>query len=185
MRSIGNAKTKILEVASDLLKKDGLAEFNMRTIAKLAHVSVGTVYNYYPAKSDLVVDIMENLLRECCAVIDDESGKSIYDKFRNIYFQMLGYFNLFQANLMQDLMVLASSEGNPSGNIVMQHMKIFQDAFKRAFEAHRSEIDPRVFTVLGIENAIGFIIVNYNDMIRHNVSDFTRMEFLLRKLLQR
>lgn len=185
MRTIENAKTKILRAAGDLLKKEGLVDFNMRTIARMAGVSVGTVYNHYPAKAELVFDVMERLLADCVMTISDASAKTIFDAFRNIYFSMLDYFNLFQKNLMRDLSVLASTETNPRASVEHSHMAIFQNAFKNAFEAHRDEIDPRIFTVLGVDRAIAFILAHFNDMIRRNVRDYAELDFILRKLLSK
>jgi len=64
-------------------------------------------------------------------------------------------------------------------------MAIFQNAFKNAFEAHRDEIDPRIFTVLGVDRAIAFILAHFNDMIRRNVRDYAELDFILRKLLSK
>ncbi len=187
MRTIQNAKTKILQAAGNLLKKEGLVDFNIRKIADMAGVSVGTVYNNYPSKSRLVFDVMERLLEDCVATLKDESKspKTIFDSFRNIYFSMFDYFNLFQKNLMRDLFVLASTDSNSPAIVEHSHMKIFQDAFQHVFETHADEVDPEVLEVLGVERTITFILVHFNDMIRRNVKDYGDMDFILRKLLSK
>ena len=51
---IEDPKNQILEQARTILEKEGCAKLNIRQIAKLSGISVGTVYNYFPTK-DLVI----------------------------------------------------------------------------------------------------------------------------------
>lgn len=187
MRQIHNAKTNILQAAGTLLKKEGIDDFNIRKIADIAGVSIGTVYNYYPSKSQLVFDVMENLLEGCVKALNDEpqSTQTIFDTFRSIYFSMFDYFNLFQKNLMRDLSVLASAESGSPAAVEKSHMNIFQDAFRHVFDVHSNEVDPELLKILGVEQTISFIIVHFNDMIRRNVKDYSGMDFILRKLLSK
>jgi AcrR family transcriptional regulator len=55
---IEDPKNQILEQARTILEKEGCAKLNIRQIAKLSGISVGTVYNYFPTKKDLVIFLM-------------------------------------------------------------------------------------------------------------------------------
>ena len=56
---IKDAKQTIINKAGELLMKNGLSDFNMRSIATSAGVAAGTLYNYFPSKDHLVVAIMQ------------------------------------------------------------------------------------------------------------------------------
>lgn len=49
----------ILDIASELMMQKGIKDTSLADIAKLANISRGTLYYYYPSKSGLVYDITE------------------------------------------------------------------------------------------------------------------------------
>ena len=51
---INDPTNKILQASTEILKKVGEKEFSMRMVAKKAKISVGTIYNYYPNKEELL-----------------------------------------------------------------------------------------------------------------------------------
>jgi AcrR family transcriptional regulator len=61
-------RTKILEAALALFRKDGFESATMRDIAKAAGVATGGAYYYYPSKEALVMDFYE---RSCAAMQPD------------------------------------------------------------------------------------------------------------------
>lgn len=67
-------KEELLKVIKEIVKKEGLDKINIRLIAKECNVSVGSVYNYFPSKVDLVFELVESYWKE---VIDDDFMKAI------------------------------------------------------------------------------------------------------------
>lgn len=55
------SREKIIEAAISLLKESPAAGFHMRSIAAACGVAVGSIYNYFPTKSDLVIAIVEHV----------------------------------------------------------------------------------------------------------------------------
>ena len=51
-------RTKILEVAANLFKKDGFSQTTTRDIAQAAEIATGTLFNYFPTKEDLVLALV-------------------------------------------------------------------------------------------------------------------------------
>lgn len=52
-------RTHILRVATDLMMKQGIKETSLKDIAKTAGISKGTLYYYYSAKNDIILDIAD------------------------------------------------------------------------------------------------------------------------------
>ena len=50
-------KKKILKVAERLFRRRGFAETSMEEVSQTAGLAVGTLYNYFPSKSDIVLEI--------------------------------------------------------------------------------------------------------------------------------
>jgi len=57
-RQKADRNQRILAAATDLFRTEGYDRTKLETIAALAEVSVGTVYNYYENKGDLLVAIV-------------------------------------------------------------------------------------------------------------------------------
>lgn len=65
----------ILNASRMLLQKQGWAALNIRTVAKECNISVGSVYNYFQNKSDLIASIIVNIFLLNASVIGNLVGK--------------------------------------------------------------------------------------------------------------
>lgn len=64
MNKIVTSKEAILCAGKDIVAKRGLAGLTIRDVAQACGVSVGSIYNYFPTKSDLVIATIESVFRE-------------------------------------------------------------------------------------------------------------------------
>lgn len=55
-------RTKILEIACDLMIQKGIKETTLKDIAEAVGISKGTLYYYYAAKEDIIYDIADSHL---------------------------------------------------------------------------------------------------------------------------
>jgi len=53
-------KDRIFSAAVDLFNEKGFSNTSMQDIADNANLAVGTLYNYFPSKNDLLLDIMQD-----------------------------------------------------------------------------------------------------------------------------
>ena len=58
---IVTSKEAILAVCKEFVKENGLQSLNMRTVAEKCNVSVGSVYNYFPSKADLIAATIQDV----------------------------------------------------------------------------------------------------------------------------
>ena len=56
-------RENILAAAQTELREKGVRGFNIRDVAKLSGVAIGTIYNYYGDKYRLVVEVAKDLFR--------------------------------------------------------------------------------------------------------------------------
>lgn len=82
MKSSNNMKDKILNIAIDLISKNGIKNTSLSDIAKAAGISKGTLYYHYPSKDDLIFDIADTHLNvvtkavlDCVQNIEKNSSK--------------------------------------------------------------------------------------------------------------
>lgn len=53
----------MLDTAKRIAYQEGISSLNIRRVASESGIAIGTVYNYYPAKSDLILAVMEDFWR--------------------------------------------------------------------------------------------------------------------------
>ena len=58
MNKSATSKEALLEIARDISYREGISKVSIRRLASESGVAIGTVYNYYPSKADLVAEIM-------------------------------------------------------------------------------------------------------------------------------
>ena len=91
-------RQRIVETARQILLERGYEELSIREVAKECHLSVGTIYNYFTTKHDLIVHIMvehwDNYLRKVTMI--DHTETDIFVKLRQMYEQMCLFINTFQ-----------------------------------------------------------------------------------------
>ena len=64
MNTVITSKEAILDISRQLVREKGLGAVNIRTIAAACGVSVGSIYNYFCSKSDLVMATIESLWQD-------------------------------------------------------------------------------------------------------------------------
>lgn len=61
MNKVVTSKEAILEVSRHLAATQGLKAINMRNVARECEVAVGSIYNYFPSKGDLIIATVESI----------------------------------------------------------------------------------------------------------------------------
>ena len=67
MNKVVTSKEEILEVSRKMILEKGVSSFSMRTVAGKCGVAVGSIYNYYPSKTELLSDTIESIWNEIFA----------------------------------------------------------------------------------------------------------------------
>lgn len=88
MNKVITSKEAILCVGRDIVMKSGLQGLNIRDIAKQCEVSVGSIYNYFPTKSDLIIATIESvwceMMQNLTFSTDDDFLVSVHSLFCDI-----------------------------------------------------------------------------------------------------
>lgn len=61
MNNVVTSKEAILEVSRKLIQEKGWSAVNIRAVASAGNISVGSVYNYFSSKSELVTATIESI----------------------------------------------------------------------------------------------------------------------------
>lgn len=72
------SKEEILRVCRELIRKKGWDALNIRAVAGACGISVGSVYNYYPSKADLIAAAIESVW---CDIFHFSEDRTTFQSF--------------------------------------------------------------------------------------------------------
>ncbi|SFD24215.1 TetR/AcrR family transcriptional regulator [Clostridium uliginosum] len=97
-RIIENPKQLILTRAKEILYNEGYEKFSMRTLSKKCDIALGTIYNYYPTKKELIIEMMTDYWKEHFYVLEDivNSDDTLYIKLNEIFNKLSIFIKTFK-----------------------------------------------------------------------------------------
>lgn len=179
-RIIENPKQLILGKAKEILYDDGYQRLSMRNVAKACDIALGTIYNYYPTKKDLVVEMMTEYWHEyiCKVQAIVNSEYDFYVKLENIFSDLKNFIKTFK-----DVWLKPELYDNPdyvkSG---ADREYIYIEKLIRLIEKILIK-DNRVKSNPGSYETARFIVMNFITIIQMPVFKYTDFEIILKKLL--
>lgn len=93
MKPTATSKEEILSVCRELIHRQGGTALNVREVAGACGISVGTVYNYFGSKADLVGAAVESVWYDIFRCTDDGSVFATTRDCVRWLFQRLAYGN--------------------------------------------------------------------------------------------
>lgn len=64
MNLTATSKEAIIKTCQNIVKEKGLTAINMRSVAKECNVAVGSIYNYFPSKSELLCGVIGSIWKD-------------------------------------------------------------------------------------------------------------------------
>ncbi|EGO88026.1 TetR/AcrR family transcriptional regulator [Clostridium botulinum C] len=104
-----NVKDTILKESKKILLKENYKALNIRQIAKCCNIGIGTFYNYFSTKDELVIEILKNDFDKIMDLIEQlkNSNLSFKEKLEQIYKS----FDLFLGNYISVFYEISSVKG--------------------------------------------------------------------------
>ena len=151
MNTIVTSKEEILKISRDMIQQQGWSAVNILSVAAACGVSVGSIYNYFDSKAELMGAVVESVWHEIFHRPEDESMFQdtqtciawIYERMEYGCKQYPGFFTLHSLGFMQE----EKSDGKRRMQRTWQHIldelcsvlkrdtKIRADAFTEQFTA--------------------------------------------------
>ena len=114
----GVDRAAIAEAAYALAEERGLAGLGIRSVAEACGVSVGTIYNYFPTKDDLLVEVIGTFWQrafheDLCLIVEGER----FDAFvSRVYAAMSSALAAFRSDWLPQISAL-SIQGRDEGKM--------------------------------------------------------------------
>lgn len=182
---IDNPREIILSSAKEIALAEGIKKVNIRLVAQMSGISIGTVYNYYNTKAELLVAVIEDFWAEAFREIDLKSldDKSFFEKIEDIYYRLNDYLQQFKADWL-DQMSLLTVEEKKIGRIKEKefHSSIYSlivSLMDRDKDVSKTLLNNNISKTRVAE----FIFDNMLIMLKKDEKDFSFFISLLKKLL--
>ena len=89
MNPMVTSKEEILAASKKLMMEQGWAAVNIRSVAAACGVAVGSIYNYYQSKADLVGAAVESVWREIFPISESELTSKSFLECVEWFFQSM------------------------------------------------------------------------------------------------
>lgn len=183
-RVIENPKQLILSKAKEILYNQGYNKLSMRALSKACGIALGTIYNYYPTKKDLVVEMMTDYWQNYL-----DSVREIVNKNTDIYIKLNSVFNeleVFIQNFRQYWLTpeLYGNQEYVEGGIQKEYsfmeklIVIIEDVLIK------EQANKNVQIKLGARETANFIIMNFITIVQMPLFKYESFEVFLKELLK-
>lgn len=185
-RIIENPHQLILDTAKTILFSKGYTELNMRNVAKECGIAIGTIYNYFPNKRDLVVEMMSGYWREYFNIFENIVNKDIsfFLKLHNIFKELETSIKTFKEVWLRPELYQTPDyvkNGLAREDIYMQTLV---KRFETFLVAESSKVNPEIQLKYDSYEVAKFILLNFVTMIQMPTFAYESFEAFLKELLQ-
>lgn len=95
---IPDAREHILKTAKEIVSTQGIDALNMRSVSRSCDIALGTIYNYFPTKADLLAELMAGYWDDFLLEVDNclKEENSFYTALRYIFNLQDRYVSVFR-----------------------------------------------------------------------------------------
>lgn len=183
-RTIENPKELIMKKAKEILFTEGYSKLSMRALAKSCDIAIGTFYNYYPTKKDLIIEMMEEHWNQCFERLNIimESQEDFYIKLFKIHEILKEFITSFkQVWLKPDLY---DNKDYVEGGLQRQNIfihRLILDIEKILLEEVKGK---SILINLSTYDLAKFILMNFISIIQTPTYKYKNFENILKVLLK-
>lgn len=185
LRLVEDPKTLILSTASSLVSEEGLSAINMRNIAKKCDVGLGTIYNYFPTKIDLVNAVIKDFWDECFKEFHHAFDPKLdfFKQLETLYLYIIQYLNQVEDTDLKNLSPLFGFYKDPNKLHELPYMEHFIHVLDDLIETHHIYFDKNFYEALGKQDLIQFIFSNFINLLIAQHSDYKSFDSILKRIL--
>lgn len=182
-RIIDNPRQLILTKAKEILNNEGYKKLSMRNISQACGIALGTIYNYYPTKKDLVIDMMSDYWHGYFNSIENisKSDCSFYEKLYEIYKELNIFIKTFKEVWLRPELYDKPDyieSGIKKENIYIEKLISFIENIIIK-ETNENKIQSK----LNSYEAAKFILMNFITIIQMQFFNYSSFEVILKELI--
>ena len=177
----------ILETAYRLAKEQGLASVSVRSVAAACGVSIGSIYNYYPSKDSLIIDVVgvfwQEVIHGSPDLEPDCDNRGFVDFAERAASAMDEALSSFRSDWLPEIHALgmrARAEGKERESKSFEHMR---QGLMRAYEKDAAIDRTRIEKEIDVEQLCSLVLKSIVGAFGASREDRTAFFSLLRAAL--
>lgn len=175
MNKMVTSKEEILKISREIVISEGLSSINMRKVAKECNIAVGSLYNYFPSKKDLISSVVRNIWMDIFHLSEYKTDlHSFLDAINWIYESLENGNKKYNDFLIQHSSIFLSDDKKHGKEMMDNSLKHIKDSLKFIVLEDKS-IDKDIFNEsFSIDDYIDFIFTNilFTVVNKNNSIDF-------------
>jgi len=180
-----NHKEIILSKAKEIALNEGMNKINIRSVAKKSGVAIGTVYNYFPSKSELLISVIEDFWQ---GVFNDVDWRSLrdndfYENLEKVYSILYEYLHKFKQNWLEQLALLKTHEKLMGRQKEDEYFQKMYDKIRLLIDMDKELQKYPWSQTISKENMSEFIFQNMLIMLKKEKEDMKFFIELLKKIM--
>lgn len=181
-RIIDNPRALILGEARKILYNEGYPSVSIRRVAQECNVSIGTIYNYFSTKKELILEMMTSYWQEFLdkAAVITKSQADFYEKLRYIFQEVFSFVSRFKSVWLSK--AFYESPDYVEGGIQREHIYVGR-LTAMIEELLREKAPDKGQAEFEAEKMASFIVINFMSMVQSRNYDYDFFEDVLRKIL--
>lgn len=169
MNKKSTSTQEIIKISKEIVRNQGIQEINMRKLAKQCHVALGSLYNYYPSKTDLMIAVVESIWEEIMLDFNHNyENKSFLENVKALFETIKRGHQKYPSFLTLHSMTITHSHVD-KGRLVMD--EYFKDIKNQLIDSihHDQDIDYSFFSKEVTEkDFVDFVFINVLSLLNHH-----------------
>ena len=183
-RIIEDPRELILSEAKKILENEGYSQISIRRVAKECGIAVGTIYNYYPTKKELIIEMMTDFWEEYFCNIEPilNSQEGFYIKLKKLFSDLAQFIKRFREIWLHHELY-SSPDYIESG---LKRKNLYIDQLIGIIEEllvkevyHKENVKN-----FNSNNMASFILINFISMVQMPYFDYQFFERILKAVIQ-
>lgn len=166
---IKDLRARIINTAIHIFNEEGFNAIDMRKIARECKIAVGTLYNYFPKKKELMYEVFNNLWKESMDELDrfmeeSQPGESLLENYITAFHREMDKKKgigkeLFRLELIESKEDKIDEESLFSYSNHQERYEQIRKVLKKSFELEDSQMNGKDFEKI-INTCLILIMLN-------------------------
>ncbi|MEG0368232.1 MAG: TetR/AcrR family transcriptional regulator [Coprobacillus sp.] len=177
------SQEKLIEIAKQIILKEGVASLSIRKIARECEISVGVFYNYFETKGDLLFTIVSDYWQGLMENEQLRNQEMVCDFAKNLYVVLVDKLEDFENTWLMQMSLLDYSEREKGKQLEHQ---CFSHIINQIIEVINKDqyVKEDVFNdVLTKESFAHFVLMNIISIARNQHQNCDAFIEILKRIL--
>ncbi|MGN0378336.1 MAG: TetR/AcrR family transcriptional regulator [Butyrivibrio sp.] len=178
------SKEAIMAACRHIVSEKGLKALNMRAVADKCHIALGTLYNYYSDKNDLVLATIESVWMDIFHMDGDYApGLSFPDYVKHIFESVQHGVRKYPDFFMAHAVGIANSERSRAKNAMADYFNHMEAGMLKILDGD-SDVNPHAFSQsFSKTDFVNFVIENILILLVREKRDCNALIEIIRKII--